>query len=428
MVYFGAFWKINQREISAKILYMAKSFLKLYKSRPLRDGTYTINIIVGYGRNMRLSTGISVPLREWDENTQLCTGKSARILNNALGNMLSRVNTRMLDLRDSGKLTKLDNSQLKKLLQDMNLDADNVISDCAPTLGSVFEKIISLKNKRNAEMFSNTLKKLSDFRDPYKVSFEDVTKMWLNEFNASMSGLSVNTRAINMRNLRHVFNCAIDEGITNNYPFRRFCIQTEETPMRVLPIETLRYYRTALGLTKYETEHRDMFMLIFYLIGINIVDLSRLTRDSIVNGRIEYRRAKTGKLYSIKIEPEAQEILDKYRGKAHLLRAFDRYANYKDYAQHINAAMAGIGPLVENERNKRNGSAVMTPLEKKVTTYWARYSWATYAAELDIPKDTISEALGHAYGAKVTGVYIKYNRDKVDEANRKVIDYLLLEE
>lgn len=45
--------------------------------------------------------------------------------------------------------------------------------------------------------------------------------------------------------------------------------------------------------------------------------------------------------------------------------------------------------------------------------------------ELDIPKDTISEALGHEYGSRITGVYIKYNRDKVDEANRKVIDYIL---
>ena len=67
----------------------------------------------------------------------------------------------------------------------------------------------------------------------------------------------------------------------------------------------------------------------------------------------------------------------------------------------------------------------MTPLEKKVTTYWARYSWATYAAELDIPKDTISEALGHKYGSSITGVYIKFSRDKIDVANRKVIDYVL---
>ena len=67
----------------------------------------------------------------------------------------------------------------------------------------------------------------------------------------------------------------------------------------------------------------------------------------------------------------------------------------------------------------------MQPLEKGLSLYWARYSCATYAAHLAIPKATITEALGHSHGAKVTGVYIKYNRDKVDAANRKVIDYVL---
>lgn len=49
---------------------------------------------------------------------------------------------------------------------------------------------------------------------------------------------------------------------------------------------------------------------------------------------------------------------------------------------------------------------------------------ASIAAELDIPKETISEALGHSIGSEVTSIYIKFDRKKVDEANRKVIDYV----
>jgi hypothetical protein len=45
---------------------------------------------------------------------------------------------------------------------------------------------------------------------------------------------------------------------------------------------------------------------------------------------------------------------------------------------------------------------------------------------LDIPEDTISLALGHSTtGAEVTKVYIRYNHKKVDDANRRVIDYAL---
>ena len=60
---------------------------------------------------------------------------------------------------------------------------------------------------------------------------------------------------------------------------------------------------------------------------------------------------------------------------------------------------------------------------KDITYYWCRHTWATLAAELDIPDEVIAMALGHSRGT-VTDIYIKRNRDKIDQANRKVIDYI----
>ena len=45
-------------------------------------------------------------------------------------------------------------------------------------------------------------------------------------------------------------------------------------------------------------------------------------------------------------------------------------------------------------------------------------------AEIDTPKENIAEALGHSV-ATVTDIYIKFNRRKIDEANRRVIDAVL---
>ena len=53
----------------------------------------------------------------------------------------------------------------------------------------------------------------------------------------------------------------------------------------------------------------------------------------------------------------------------------------------------------------------------------ARHTWATIAASLDIPKETIAAALGHG-GNTVTDIYINFDQKKVDDANRKVIDYV----
>ena len=141
-------------------------------------------------------------------------------------------------------------------------------------------------------------------------------------------------------------------------------------------------------------------MLSFYLIGINLADLLALPKDCIVNGRLQYKRAKTGKNYSVLVQPEAQAIIDRYPGKTHLL---------------------SFGEKVKGFR--QNCNALLNTLEPGLTWYWARYSWANYAVDLDIPKDTISEAMGHKHGSTVTGVYIKYSLDKADKANRQVLDY-----
>lgn len=117
-------------------------------------------------------------------------------------------------------------------------------------------------------------------------------------------GMKVNAYAIHLRNVRTVFNYALDEGYTSMYPFRKFSIGKEETRKRSLTVGQLRTLRD-YPCEEWQEKYRDIFMLMFYLIGINAVDLLNARNSDVVNGRLEYKRAKTGKLYSILIEPEA---------------------------------------------------------------------------------------------------------------------------
>ena len=170
---------------------------------------------------------------------------------------------------------------------------------------------------------------------------------------------------------------------------------------------------------EYQERYRDIFMLMLYLIGINAVDLFNLKQ--IINGRIKYHRAKTSKLYSIKVEPEAMEIIEKYRGKDWLINVLDEYGNYKDFLHRMGIGLKQIGPVI---RTGLGGKKNREPIFPEISSYWARHTWATIAAELDIPKETISAALGHEIGSEVKSIYINFDRKKIDEANRKVIDYL----
>lgn len=377
---------------------MAKSTLRLDTRRPLQDGTYPVQVKVGYGTNIYLATGIYLAPEDWDSKLQVCTGKQARSTNNILRNSLLQVSNRILELRESGQWEKLTRPQIRQMLTDMSLTTPTID---VPTLGDYIDKVKALKKENTARSYENTLVKLKAYCDPYKVRFSDMSFAWFEGFVNAMSDLKRNTVAKYLKCIKTVIRYAEDDGVEVNQGYKKVNSRAErDTPMRNLPVETFRRIRDTVIKGK-TARYKDAFLLSFYLIGINMADLLALPKDCIVNGRLLYKRAKTGKNYSILIQPEAQAIIDKYPGKDHLLDFVEKCSCFR-----------------------YNCNDLLNKLEAGLTWYWARYSWANYAVDLDIPKDIISEALGHKHGSTVTGIYIKYSLDKVDKANRQVIDYL----
>lgn len=280
------------------------------------------------------------------------------------------------------------------------------------------EKFASNKSERTKQIYLATLERIKKFQPKsyHTLTFESMTLEWLTDFDAFLAKTSPakNARNIHFRNIRAVFNFAIDNEVTSAYPFRKFKLRYEETRKRSMSVESLRKIMKAEidpNLEKY----RDFFVLSFFLIGINVVDLCRATE--ITDGRLVYRRAKTHKLYSIKLEPEAEAIIRKYPGKGQLLNYLD---NHKSYRTFYNCLVRGLNSVKDALNAIDDGITF-----KELTTYWARHTWATIASELDIPDPTIAASLGHAYGNSTSAIYIDFNRKKVDEANRKVIDWVL---
>lgn len=242
------------------------------------------------------------------------------------------------------------------------------------------------------------------------LTFEDITEEWLTSFDTFLAKTSParNARNIHFRNIRTVFNEARRNKITTHYPFEKggFQIKPEATRKRSFKVESLRQIFNA-QVEPWQQRYLDLFKLIFMLVGINFVDLYNLTE--IEDGRVEYQRAKTKRLYSIKVEPEALEIIDKYRGSKNLLDLADKSPKYRISYMQMCRGLVAI--------RERLGI-------QDLSSYWARHSWATVAASLDIQRDTIAHALGHG-GNTVTDIYIDFDQKKVDEANRKVIDWVL---
>lgn len=379
---------------------MAKSSLRLDTRRALQDGTYPVQVKVGYGTNIYLATGIYLAAEDWDSKLQVCTSKQSRSTNNILRTLLLQVSNRILELREAGQWEKLTAAQLRQMLTDMSLTSPTI---GVPSLEDYVKKVQALKSANTQRSYETTLVNLRRYCDPSKVRFGDMSYAWWEGWVKNMedAGLKRNTVAKYLKCVKTVVRYAAEDGIDVNVAYTKVNSRSEtDTPMRNLPIEKLRCVRDTIIKGK-TAVYKDAFMLSFYLIGINLADLLALPKDCIVNGRLNYKRAKTGKNYSILVQPEAQAIIDKYPGKDHLLSFSEKCSCFR-----------------------MNCNDLLNKIEDGLTWYWARYSWANYAVDLDIPKDVISEALGHKHGSTVTGIYIKYSLNKVDAANRQVIDYL----
>ena len=349
-------------------------------------------------------------------------------LNVYISGVKQKVDYGILSLVSEGKIASMTAVDIKKhidqLIHPEKAKKEKEITENKNLFSTRFLKYADSKQPSTRKIYMHTYSRMEIFEGEHlsTLKFEDITKDWLTSFEKFLSETSPsqNARNIHFRNIRAVFNEAIDEDITTAYPFRRFKIRPVATAKRNLKVEDLRMLIN-YPCEKYAQKYLDMFKLMFMLIGINSIDLCHLKEIS--NGRINYHRAKTKRLYSIKVEKEAMEIIEKYRGKNWLLNILDGYKDYHDFTKHMNNALKIIGPL---KRSGLGGKKERKPLFPNISSYWARHSWATIAASLDIPRDTIAHALGHG-GNTVTDIYIDFDQQKVDDANRKVLDWVLYE-
>lgn len=291
------------------------------------------------------------------------------------------------------------------------------------TFMGVSERVIARKSGTTKACYKQAIGKMLAYDPSVSVKeFDDLDHDWFEGFVAFLDGnMSWNGSRNYLRCIRVLFNEARELGICHSNPFRKIDMRPAPTVKRSLSLEDLRTIRT-MELAPWQEEYRDMFMLMVYLIGINAVDLFHAKPEQIINGRLEYVRTKTRnsskEQYSVKIEPEAMAIIEKYRGEKYLLSPCERYNDYKCYVHHMNDALQTFG------RNYRQGTTYTgRPKFPQLTTYWARHSWSTLAYELGFSVDIIGQGLGHRDNQhRITMVYIKPDQRKVDEANRAVID------
>lgn len=382
------------------------------------------------GASVHINLGIKVAPEYWDkENNQIVGHKKEKTFNSHINAKMTIAESVILKLSLAGTLDNYSAAQLKEAIE--NDGAISVVMESMKFYEFFLVCISQKKKSKTVLSYETSLKRMTEF-DPMlsERTFGDIDLKYIQRLDDWFEnrGVSINARAVYYRNIRAVFNDAIDEGLTTNYPFRQFKIKKTPTKKRNLSVEELRMLRDYPIVNEFQEKYRDMFMLMFYLRGINAVDLFRLKESDIRLGRLNYIRSKTGQYYSVKIEPEAKALMRKYKGKEYLIDVCDGakdekewQTKYEGFLQRMDRGLKRIGPY---ERKGLGGKKHIKPILPFISQYWCRYTSATLMDQLGFSNEIIASSLGHEHGNKTTNIYIAYNEAEVDRANRALIDFV----
>lgn len=391
-----------------------------------KDGKGSIVITIYHNRTTAMiPTGIRVAPNEWDGNHVIrIVGCDA--INAKLAERKMSVDKAIAYLSIDEGFDSMTATQIKSSI------ISNKIRRTSPLVSDLFKEYMTTNIADGTrELYQTTLRKIHDFSNKF-IKMSDINLKWLHQFEFFLSKTQgVNGRAIYLRCLRAVCNYALHTNVISSYPFQSFSIKQEPTKKRSVSVELFRKFLD-YPTSERNAMFRDYFLLMFYLIGINSKDLLLACKDNLVDGRLEYIREKTHKKYSIRIEPEAGELLKRYEGRNYLLEAMDHCKHYKSFAHEMNDHLKMIGeetvemiPDTEDLFGTPHLQKTIKSVIPGISTYYARHCWATFAYEAGIPLDTISQALGHSAGNRTTLIYVKFDQEKVDKANRRVIDFVL---
>ena len=380
------------------------------------------------GSTIMVPTGIHLMPEQWAKDV-IVNHSRAKQMNSMLQLRMADVTGEILGLDVRGKLADMSPAELKKrLLVVIGREVESSKKENL-FLPVFLDKVSKFTKKGTIGIWNNTLNRLEAYClhegiHLDKLTFEEITAEWMESFDAFLAKTApnANARAINHRNIRAVFNHAKKcKKMVIPYPFDDFKIKHQETRHQDLSIEQTRALREC-KLETHIAKVRDIFLLMIYLRGINAADLFTAKKKQVIGGRLEYYRCKTGAFTSVKIEPEAWEIIKRYQGEEFLLDIGERYKDTKNYLRKMDRYLKRIGPVTVGKKGKKEYKGMF----QKIGSNGARHTWGSLIAELGYTIDTASEGLTHKFGHRVTNIYVnKKMRMAVDKANRRLIDYIL---
>lgn len=402
--------------------------LVLRTSKTLSNGEHPIMLRITINRQSQfVTTKKSSTIKDWDEKPQIVTKTHPdhKTLNPLLKNITSKTDLFLLNAGEEETVVSFDD--IKQIVLRLT-STDKTIK--SKSLFGFFEDEINRLKAQNrlgyAETHQSTLNSLKRFTNEKDYAFVNIQLDFLRKFEEHLISRScaITTRSVYFRTFRTVWRSAIKEKICpeKHYPFKDFAFskynnpRTKKRAISKLQIEKIAGVEIDPKNDAF-INSRNYFLFSFYCRGLNFTDLASLKWENIKDGELNYVRAKTGEEFRFKLHTSALDIVTYYRnmdGNSDAGHIFPIIYKRHSTAVSIRDRKKKILKRV-NKDIKEIASSV--GIEKNVTTYVARHSYATILRSNGISKEIISQSLGHD-SLKTTDIYL-------DDIGDPILDELI---
>lgn len=383
-------------------------------AKVLTDGTHRLRIAMSHrGQTRYFMTRFVVPSPKNVSGGQVIGVPNSNYMNQRLLQKMTEIYKVYDQLEDADYYSC---SQLLAIIEDKLKGGE------PKTLFAIVEEFGN--NKKHGvsagtmRIFGFAVKKFHEFFKPdfFLKHLDSKTLYSFRDFMTD-SGQNNSTQSIYFQVLREVVNYAIKHKYVE-YERSPFADFEEPKPLSrnvAVSIEELRTIRDKKFTGKHAAHLsfvRDLFMLSFYMCGMNLVDLLRMDYSGeyvhFLRKKTENRRPDEAST-EFTIQPEARAILDRiykdgqfvFKGKAKTRTGY-------------NSMICRFIPDIAKECG----------IKRRFIFYSARKTFAQLSNELMIKDSIVEYCIGDAVSndRRVIGSYIRVNKRMADYAVRKVFD------
>ena len=390
--------------------------LAVLKHTKAKDGSYKIRISIGHKSETHyIVTKYRVTALSHFVNGQVTGQPDAQALNIKLRQLLNDYDERLERIPDPGLYTC---EQLRDLLKGMRPHQTGT-TFCAVAQMTIDDMLRDGRDT-TAKMREQQVRKFTDFLSN-DILLEMITPRTVADYSRHLtkSGCSIGYHNMQMNMVKTVINHAIREGYVryDTHPFAYYTEQTPDPREEDIPVSDVRLIRDFTTPYKGERKARDLFMLSYYLGGINLIDL--LAYDFRNTDILEYvrtktrNRKKTNRTVSFSIPPEARPIIAHYMNKKTGRLDFGTSGSYDTFKNIVTRDIKRIA--------KKAGIKDW----QRCCYYTARKSFVQHGFDLGISLEVLEYCIGQSMkSSRPIFNYLKIMRNHADNAIRQIIDNL----